>query len=197
VFVNPNSTIIAKDHPRAVVLVLSQLLAWVMKQPNRLSPQQVDAISTTLTNAAKKSSESSSIVEQSQSSNPIPNTTSEPHKKPFRTSPKLWIGLLAVLIVFVLAIAGGAYLLTGVSGFFGPHSQGCSVVATSYVRSGPSLQEKLLGTAPKGTCLSFDGRTKDDIWIRISSLGKFQGGWTLVSYFDLKSEQIKLLPVLK
>jgi preprotein translocase subunit Sss1 len=193
VFVNPNSTVDAKDHPRATILTLSQLVNWVTAQPVCLSQDQVETYSGALNKAAIRTPDPAA------QKSPTPAQVTKPpfagvapSKPPSR--PRRGCRIVAVALT-VLLIAAVALTVVAVRLFVAPQTGGCTIVETTYIRSGPSMEDKLLGTAPKGTCLTFDGRTEDGYWIRISGSGSFRWGWTTINYLEITPEEVKDLPV--
>jgi hypothetical protein len=195
VFVNPNSTVSGSDHPRATILTLSQLKKWVVSQPARLSPEKVDALSSKLTDAFKKVSNRPASEAKTKVSTPAaPSKATAPAPAAARPGRSCRT-LFAILII--LALAGITSIILGVQYTGITKPSGCTKVVTTYIRSGPSLNDELLGTVPKGTCFNFDGRSKDGYWIRITGFNRFRGGWTTVNYVDLKQEVISNLPVEK
>lgn len=195
VFVNPNSTVSGSDHPRATILTLSQLKKWVTSQPARLSTEKVDALSSKLTAAFKKVPDQTPVDAKTKVSAPaVPSKVSVQAPVAATARPSRSCRTpLAMLII--LALAGIASILLGVQYTGITQPSGCTKAVTTYIRSGPSLNDELLGTAPKGTCFNFDGRSKDGYWIRITGLNGFRGGWTTINYIEIKPEVISNLPL--
>jgi Nuclease-related domain len=197
VFVNPNSTISTSDHPRATVLTLAQLRKWVTSQPARFTPEKVDALAAVLNKSARKTADQTPPADKAKF--PAPAATPraavpEPPKPGSRAGRGCRI---AVPIILVLSLVAVVFVYFAVKSIGITQPSGCTKVVTTYIRSGPSLNDELLGTASKGTCFNFDGRTSDGYWVRITGINGFRGGWTTVNYIDLSPEELKDLPIAK
>ncbi|MDW8293283.1 MAG: nuclease-related domain-containing protein [Anaerolineae bacterium] len=105
-------------------------------------------------------------------------------RPPLLQSPWVGVGVAVAVILSVLALI----ILTTAN-----TPRGCISAARLNVREVPFGRS--VGVVTKGECFTFDARSADGNWVRISTIGKFKGTWVASRYVDgLKTQD---LPVVR